>query len=475
MRKIYYILISLLVLMTPSCSWLDINSDRNKATMVDPDVLYNYAMMSWAANRCSGDSYYPLGFAGQTLSTGGSEGWGNINVYEISPYSLGNTWKMYFASSGANLKDAIRLAENTGKPNIAAQCKINFAHLIFNATMLYGDIPYSEGWDINIVAPKFDAQKDVLNDLIALLDEAINQVDPASSVALTSYDLAYHGDMDKWIRYANSVKFRIAMVMVDKDPSKATLIAQMLQGNKMINSAAGAYKIPFESAGDKENPKFRMLKKYMNSKNLEFFANKLIVDPMVQRNDPRLPKYFDKGAKASGYIGTGTNEEGVPDQSAMISLYLYRDVAPEYFFTYQEQLFLEAEAYARGLGVGVDLNKANALYKQAMVAAMECYEADPKAIETYVTNNLVDLTKIADPVKEIHLQQWIDLMDRPLDAFTQWRRSGKEGSEVPAFDVPRNAIPSSSLMRRFTYSPDEASANPNTPASTLTEKMWFDE
>lgn len=478
MRKIYYSILSAIVLLSAtSCSWLDINSDPNKATSVEPEVLYNYAMASWAANRCSGDSYYPLGFAAQTLSTGGDQGWGNINVYDISPYSLGNTWKMYFASSGANLKDAIRLAEASVpvKNNIAAQCKINFAHLIFNGTMLYGDIPFSEAWTPAIVSPKFDSQKDILEGLIKILDEAIAQIDLSDKTVMTTYDLAYGGDLTKWIKYANSIKFRIAMVMVDKDPTKSTLIAQLLSEGKMIDSSAANYFFPFEKDGDRENPKFRMLKKYTNQKNLEFFANKLVVDPLKERKDPRLSKYFDKGAKATEYIGTGTNDEGVEDQSAMISLYLYRDVAPEYFFTYQEQLFLEAEAYARGLGVAKDLVKANTLYKKAMIAAMECYEADATSINDYVANNLVDLTKISDPVKEIHMQQWIDLMDRPLDAFTQWRRSGKEGAEVPALTVPRNAIPSK-LMRRFTYSPDEASANPNTPdVDNLTDKVWFDE
>lgn len=479
MRKIYYIVLSVVLAMsTTSCNeWLDINSDPNKATNVDPDVLYNYAMMSWAGNRCSGDLYYPLGFGGQTLSTGGSKGWGNINVYDISPYSLGNTWKAFYASAGANLQQAITVAENASpaRPNVAAQCKINFAHLMYNATVLHGDIPYSEGWTIAISYPKFDAQKDIFESLISLLDEAIAQIDVNSRLTMTTYDLAYGGDLDKWVRYANSIKFRIAMVMVDKDPSKATMIASLLNENKMINSSAGNFKIPFEDVADKENPKFRMIKRYMNGVNSEFFANKLVVDPMNAKNDPRLPKYFDKGADATTFIGTGTNDEGVKGQSAMISSYVFRAKSPELFFSYQEQLFLEAEAYARGLGVSKDISKANQLYKQAMIAAMKYYEVSDADIEKYVSTNLSDLTKLSDPVKEIHLQQWIDLMDRPLEAFTQWRRSGKEGFEVPELLIPRNGSPAK-LMRRWVYSPDEASANPNTPAvDVMTDKVWFDE
>jgi len=478
MKKIYYTILACILLITTSCSdWLDINTDPNKATEVEPEVLYNFAMASWAGNRCSGDNYIPIGFAAQTMSTGGNKGWGNVNVYDISPYSIGNTWKALYASAGANLKQVIALAESSDpvKPNIAAQAKIAFAQAIYSATILYGDIPYSEAWDITIDAPKFDSQQDIFNELISVLDEAIAQIDVNDSFKMTTYDLAYGGDMDKWIRYANSLKFRIAMLMVDKDSSKTALVASLLQEGKMINSATGNYTFPFEDTSGKENPKFKMIKQYMNEVNLEFFANKSVLDPMKEKNDPRLPKYFDKGKDATEYIGTGTNEEGVEGQSAMISFYLFRPAAPELFFSYQEQLFLEAEAYARGLGVSVDLAKANELYKSALVAAMKYYEAEQADIDTYLANNLTDLTKIDDPVKEIHLQQWIDLMDRPLDAFTQWRRSGKEGQEVPTLTVPRNANPST-LMRKWIYSPDEATANPNTPQDDyMTNNVWFDE
>ncbi|PXV68020.1 SusD-like starch-binding protein associating with outer membrane [Dysgonomonas alginatilytica] len=479
MRKIYYIVLSVVLTMsTASCdSWLDINTDPNKATEVDPDVLYNYAMMSWAANRCSGDLYFPLVWGGQTQSTGGSKGWGNVNVYDISPYSLGNTWKVFYASSGANLQQAIKIAESASpaRPNVAAQCKINFAHLVYTATILHGDIPYSEGWNIAIDYPKFDTQKDILEGLIVLLDQAIAQIDVNSRLTMTKYDLAYGGDLDKWVRYANSLKFRIAMVMVDKDPSKTTMIANLLNANKMINSSAGDFKIPFEDAADKENPKFRYFKKYTNGVNIEFFANKLVVDPLNAKNDPRLPKYFDKGVSAATFIGIGANDEAVTGQTALVSSFVFRAKSPELFFSYQEQLFLEAEAYARGLGVAKDISKANQLYKQAMIAAMKYYEVTDADINKYVSENLSDLTTLSDPVREIHLQQWIDFMDRPLEAFTQWRRSGKEGFEVPELPIPRNASPAK-LMRRWTYSPDEASANPNTPSvDVMTDKVWFDE
>ncbi|MCS2429330.1 hypothetical protein [Parabacteroides goldsteinii] len=73
------------------------------------------------------------------------------------------------------------------------------------------------------------------------------------------------------------------------------------------------------------------------------------------------------------------------------------------------------------------------------------------------------------------MQQWIDLMDRPLEAFVQWRRSGTQGNEVPALTVPAEAS-SKDLIRRWEYSPDELSTNPNAPKDSpkIWDAMWFD-
>lgn len=62
-----------------------------------------------------------------------------------------------------------------------------------------------------------------------------------------------------------------------------------------------------------------------------------------------------------------------------------------------------------------------------------------------------------------------------MEAFVQWRRSGPDGSEVPALTLPIGAT-NGALIRRFTLSPDEITANPNIPSPTpkYFDKTWFD-
>lgn len=469
--------LGLTAVATTSCEdYLDINTDPYASTKVEPKLLFNYATTAWAANRAGGDSYLPLGLAAQTIASGGNYGWGKGDVYDISPYSTGNTWKVYYATAGLNLIQAIAEAEGATpvNNNAAAQAKIELAMMMYEATLLWGDVPFSESWKEDISYPVFDEQKSVFEQVIALLDEAIAQIDESSPLKISDYDLIYKGDLSKWKSFANSIKFKTYMMMVDKDPSVAGEIGKLLTEGGMVSSAAENFTFPFFDSPDKENPKYKILKRYAGGENIFFFANNNVLSYMKQLEDPRIPVYFDKPEGVNIYNGVDTEEEA-DETTATISMYLYRPDAPEVIYTYQEQLYLEAEAYARGLGVGQDIAKANELYKMATKEALLFNGIGAAAAQNYVDSMLPDLTAVSNPVNQIHLMQWIDLMDRPLEAWTQWRRSGTEGNEVPNLSQPEGT-PAGGLIRRWVYSPDETTSNPNapSPAPIITDKMWFD-
>nr|WP_294871580.1 SusD/RagB family nutrient-binding outer membrane lipoprotein [uncultured Pedobacter sp.] len=459
-----------------SCKkYLDINTSPLTATKVEPKLLFGYAVTAWDVSKNSGDSYIALGFLGQSLASGGdfSENWGSSNLYNLSTNILGNTWKVYYSTAGNNLMQAIKIAESSvpANNNAAAQCKIVMAQLMFEATTTYGDVPYTEAFQPEAFPyPKYDAQKDVLENIIKLLDEANAQIDPASDLKISDYDIYYAGVMAKWKKLANSIKFKALMTMVDKDPSKAAAIGQLVATpDAMISSVADTWKTKYTTTTNNENPKYRLFL----GQNPFTYANKLVTDLMVPKKDPRLAKFFDLGPESTEYVGVLANEDA-DAKTSLISTYLYRKDAPSVVLSYQEMLLLEAEVYARGLGVAKDLSKANALYRKGVEEAMKFYEADPSAIETYMKAE-VDIATLADPVKQIHVQQWLDLMDRPMEAFLQWRRSGPEGAEVPAMALPKGATPGP-LFRRFTLSSDETAANPNIPkpAPNYYDKCWFD-
>ncbi len=476
------IIISIIVAMiATSCEdWLDVNTSPNNSTETAPDDLFSYASVSYGANRVGGDNYMPIGFMNQSISTGGSFGWGyGEDRYDVSPYSVGNTWKMYYSTSGNNLQLAIDIAEAADpvQNNVAAQAKILMAELIYECTMIYGDIPYTQAWNSEYAYPEFDSQEDILKGLINDLDEAIAQIDPTDPIRIMESDLFYGGDMDKWIKLANSMKLRIYLTMYDQIPSLASDIAALLN-KELISSADDNFQFPFYDSPDNENIKFKLFDKYANGANFWVFANSNVFDFMEQYNDPRIPVFFDEGPEAAEgefhAVETATEADGT---SSTISMYLYRPDAPELIFSYSEMLFFIAEIHARGIGVAVDLTKANEYLRDAVEASMLFYEVPQDSITAFLTSELPDISGLsaAAALKEIHIQHWIDLMDRSLDGWIQSRRSGDAGSEVPNLKLPDGA-PAGGIMRRWPYPDDELTGNINAPSELpqIYDKMWFD-
>lgn len=478
MKKLLIIALAGCLLASCKKNFEKVNTSPNASPEASPGLLFNSAAVNLGSNRAGGDVYDNMLLCAQTISSGGDAGWGAANVYDISPYSTGNTWKTMYSSSGLNLKTAIQIAENSDpvENGAAAQCKVLLAEVMYTATMIWGDVPYSEAWQAEAIPyPHFDKQQDIFNSLLNLLDEAINQMgeDNAQESAITSQDLFYGGDLTKWQSLAKSMKFRILMTMVDKDPSKAADIQDLITSGGMLSAASDNFMLPFGSKAGNQNPKYALLAAYAGGTNLFFFANTTVLNPMVAQNDPRLPRYFDLPEGQTDYVGIPTEELADPEVNATISMYLYRQDAPEVMFSYQEQLFLEAEAYARGFAAG-GISAADEKYKAALQAACEFYEADPGATSDFVDSK--SLTTVSNPVDEIHLQQWIDFMDRPLDAFNNWRRSGPDGQEIPHLTLPPGAT-AGPLMRRWLYpSAEEISPNPNAPKEQehVYDKLWFD-
>lgn len=471
--------VSALTLSTASCKdFLDINTSPITATSVDSKLLFGYAVTAWNANKCSGDFYIPIGLMTQTIASGGNYGWGAYNLYgddNISPYSLGNTWKVFYSTAGNNLQLAISKAKKQGDKNTEAQCKVVLAELMYECTVLYGDIPFKESWVDGIAYPVFDSQKSVFEGVITLLDEAMTLFDPNSALKISDYDVYYAGDIVKWKKLAKSLKLKVLITMVDKDPTKAAQIGQIVgDPASLISSAADNWIHKFYTTTNNENPKYKLLDKYGGGQNVFFFANKTVFDPMNAKNDPRIPRYFDKGSEASTYIPIGTEEEA-DETIAKISMNLYKKDAPEVLASYQEVCFLMAEAYVRGLGVTANKQTAASYFNNGVEAAMKFYGVTQANIDTYKANNMANLETATNPLLEIREQQWIDFMERPLDAFTLWRRSGVDGSEYPALTLPPAAT-AGPLIRRWPYSPDELTANPKAPnpAPKYFDKMWFD-
>src|SRR6185295_12730111 len=121
-------------------------------------------------------------------------------------------------------------------------------------TDAYGDIPYKQAGDIkNNLTPGYDSQKEVYFGLLDDLKKA--------SAALTTTgnaiagDIIYAGKIDRWKKFANAVRFRIALRIADREPEKAkqTIAEVLSDAGGLISSNAETAQFIY-STSPQQNP-----------------------------------------------------------------------------------------------------------------------------------------------------------------------------------------------------------------------------
>jgi len=83
-------------------------------------------------------------------------------------------------------------------------------------TDLWGDLPFNEVGQEGVLTPKYDRQMDIYKGVIAELDNAMatigdNTVTGDGPQNLSTHDVLFGGDLQKWKTYANGLKLRIAL------------------------------------------------------------------------------------------------------------------------------------------------------------------------------------------------------------------------------------------------------------------------
>lgn len=134
---------------------------------------------------------------------------------------------------------------------------IAFAKLFRVAVMqrltdAYGPIPYSNVLTTEKLTVKYDSQQDIYKAMFEELDAAIlafskNLSIPSSSWA--KYDRVYYGNISQWLKYASSLKLRMAMRVSYVDPALARVKASeaIASGNLILTNADNALIHPAEN------------------------------------------------------------------------------------------------------------------------------------------------------------------------------------------------------------------------------------
>jgi len=327
----------------------------------------------------------------------GPRGTGTIGNYSGMSYSGSNRpflegdapdiWDNAYERYLNNLTSIIRIAENDPElVNKGAIARIMKVWAFAKVTDTYGDIPYTESNlppEEVIFTPKYDSQQSIYADFFKELKEAAAALDPAKE-SFGSADLIYQGDVEKWRKFANSLRMRLALRVRYADEAMAIANMSDLQASDLILTREDDAFMNTVVDGNSSNwnPLYTGVLNSAEDHNTS--AAGAIIIKMKEYDDPRI-KIFADTAQATfpginpdvdwfGYrgrpvLGLVPVEYKLPwgqETSSRLSYLFYVPIAEVPMLRSSEMHFALAEAALFGLKAG----DVQAHYKQGMEDSM---------------------------------------------------------------------------------------------------------
>ena len=480
-----------LTLSVGACdSFTGLNENPNGPRDVDPEVLFPQGTVAVVAlARGAGIDLHLTSLWAQHIAKIQyvDEDW-----YQIRPQSVDLYWSAFYAGTGGansgglqDLTDAINRAEADPRParqaakgDWIAPPQIMKAWTFGIMTDIWGDIPYSQA---NLgaegpIAPEYDTQEEIYNDLFVKLAEATNMIDPAGE-SYGAADPIYGGDLGQWQKFSNSLRLRFAMRLSDVAGTKARaeFAAAMAAEGGVFTSNADNAELVWAGDGTNDNPFFVNFKTRDDHR-----VSARLVDTLKVLQDPRLAVYarptqddpteikgVPNGLETDAALGMGLSK------TSKIGTFFSSASSPSILMQYSEVLFIRAEAAARGwAGAG---GTAADLYNQAITASMEVYGIPQAQIAAYLARPGVAYNATTG-LQQIAFQKWVSLFNQGTEAYAEWRRT-----DVPTLTPGPGAI-IDVVARRLTYPAAEQSLNSaNLTAAEsrqggadLENRVWWD-
>src|SRR6266550_1098036 len=218
----------------------------------------------------------------------------------------GDTEGTFNGAYSAELKDFTQIITKglaSSQPGTYAPAAVMRTWEFKYLTDTWGDIPYFEALRGDSIggslSPKYDSQKAIYADFFALLDKAAKDLTGAANT-LGSADPIYAGNVLRWQRFANSLRARLALRLINVDP--ATANAQLTAA---FNGPGGVFQSNTDNAvfkwpgdGVYDNPWAVNFKTRDDHR-----MSNTIIDLLKPNNDPRLAIWAEPNKAAGVYAG----------------------------------------------------------------------------------------------------------------------------------------------------------------------------
>jgi hypothetical protein len=357
-----------------------------------------------------------------------------------------NIWQTLYKDVIADLRESKRLTEEDElmaaetKTTMLAQIEIMEVYAWSVLVNTFGNVPYSQAMDFQNPVPAYDDAATIYSDILERLDVALGSIADGST-GFEAADVLYDGDTDQWIKFGNSLKLKLAMLLADADNGKAKQLVEEAAGNVFTSNADNA-RFPYLNSPPNNNPLSANLNPNFSTRQ-DYVVASAIIDKMNDLNDPRMPAYFttvDGEYKGGNY--------GFANAYADFSHVSNPIIAPDFealFLDYSEVEFLLAEAVERGYAVP---GSAEEHYNKAIEASIMYWGGSADDAADYLAQPEVNYATAGSNFREkIGNQKWIALYNRGMDAWTEWRKfdypvlQPPSGGNVPAgLTIPTRII-----------------------------------
>ena len=454
MKNIFLIAI-LTVLLTFSCTKLeDLNVNVKNPSQVPGETLFTSAQKQMVDQMCSTNVNFNI----WKLIV---QYWTEVTYTDERNYDLVTRtipqghWDEIYKDVLKDLKEADKIIRETEvfdeyeiqKTNKLAIIEIMNVYAWSILVETFGDVPYDQALDINMLSPRYDDASYIYTDLIQRLSDATASLDPSNEFgSFGNADNLYKGDVGKWIKFANSLRLRMGMLLADIDPtlSRSTVedAIDPINGGVFTSNADNAL-FAYSSIQPNTNPLYVEL---VASGRYDFIPTNTIIDKMNLLDDPRRSAYFSE--YQGGYQGGDPGLENSYVNNSHAGAILHDPTFKGNILDYSEVEFLLAEAVERGYTVP---GTAEEHYNNAIIASIEYWGGKVADANTYLAQPEVAYTtalaasSATDPWKEvIGTQKWFALYSRGFEAWTEWRKF-----DFPVLIAPPDAVSVTPL--RFTY------------------------
>jgi hypothetical protein len=360
-------------------------------------------------------------------------------IYDMTTDLFDGPWGSVYMEGG--LIDQNEVAERAEEANlhtVAAIAKMHEALMMATAAFVWGDMPYSQAAQPGKYPnPEYDDQLDIHNAVLALIDEAIADFNTGQTYFDGSYDFAFGGDKDKWIRAAHTLKARILLNWAEvNNGNYALALAEAQQG---ISSVDGNWRAYHSETAGEWNVFYQL--KYQQRWYERVGAQ--IINMFKNDNDPRLQVFFD--TTSTGEYQGSANGEFLEDASWFNDATIGGAGWHVDMVSWEENQFIIAECqYQAG-------NEAGAL--ATLNATMEGIEN--RWADYLAGASLPRYSGLSgDALLEAIMNEKYKALVQNLQVWDDWKRTG-----FPVLTTYENRP----VPHRFLYPEDEKNANTNFP------------